>query len=77
MIEQQTATGEEAPAQETATLPMSILGGQQVSEGDTVRLKVLSVDAESGSLTVAYAHPPKTGGINKMAAQFSSPVEKE
>lgn len=72
MIEQETPTEVPEPTQETATLSLSILGGQQVSDGDVVRLKVLSVDSESGTFDVAYAHPAKKGAINSMAAAFDA-----
>lgn len=46
-----------APAEETASIPSSLLGGATVEAGDVVRLKVVSVDEESGSIEVAYDHP--------------------
>lgn len=44
---------------ETASIPLSMLGGQTPNPGDVVRLKVVSVDAENGSVTVAYDHGPQ------------------
>lgn len=53
---------------ETAELPLSIVGGQEVKEGDVVRLRVVAVGDDS--ITVQYASPPKTGGSDEMAKEF-------
>lgn len=59
---------------ETAELPLSIVGGQAVKEGDVVRLRVVSVG--DGSLTVQYAAPAKMGGSDGMAKEFEKPTEE-
>lgn len=76
----QDTTGE-APTEEageTAQIPVSLLGGQTVSPGDVVRLKVVSVDEEGGSVTVEYYHPKQEkaegemGGIDEAVKQFEA-----
>lgn len=76
------AGGGEAPENDqgqTATLPLSIVGGQQVNEGDVIRLKVVSVDENAGSINVAYEHPAENdmGGSDMMASKFKKPSQKE
>lgn len=61
------------PAAETATLSLEMLGGQKVSPGDTVRLEVVEVSDEDGTVTVKYSNP-KNGGIAKAAAVFNEGV---
>lgn len=63
----------ESEASETAELPISILGGKKVAEGDVVRLKVVGVDAENGAITVEYATEPKMGGTAMMVKEFDKP----
>jgi len=87
MIEQPDTTDSENPSQdnpadesnegETATLPISIVGSQQVKEGDVIRLKVVSVDENGGVLNVAYDQPsPQEGSAtDKMAAEFDQPQQ--
>lgn len=80
MIEHPTAPGaapEQETEQETATIPLSIVDGQPLKEGDMVKLKVLSVDTEGGTFKAAYDHPPKPGGIDKMASQFEGETPPE
>ncbi len=69
--------GEEAPMEEqTASIPLSLLGGQSVSPGDVVRLEVTGVDEDSGEVSVKYAsekpaaEPAKKMGMEGMAAEF-------
>lgn len=64
---------EEAPEmeQETVELPMSIVKGQSVNEGDVIRLKVISVGDDT--ITVAYATEPKSKGSDMMAKKFDEP----
>ncbi len=64
---EETAEGEGG---ETATLDLSMLGGQSVNPGDVVKLEVVSVSPDDGTLTVKYAQP-KTGGVDKAAAVFN------
>ncbi len=60
----------EAPESETATLSLEMLGGQKVTPGDVVRLEVVGVSDEDGTVTVKYA-TPKPGGIAKASAAFN------
>ena len=55
---------------ETATLSTEMLGGQKVAPGDVVRLEVVSISDEDGTVQVKYASP-KTGGIAKAAAALN------
>jgi len=55
---------------DTATLSLDMLGGQQVNPGDVVRLEVVSVSPDDGTVSVRYAHPKNSGGISKAAAAF-------
>lgn len=64
-----------AEAEETATLSLSMLGGQKVAQGDVVRLKVISVDEENGTYDAAYDHPKQEDGIGAMARKFDEPEE--
>lgn len=61
---------------ETAELPLSIVGDQPVKEGDVIRLTVVSVDQDSGTINVAYDHakPSSDGGTDAMAEQISNPT---
>jgi hypothetical protein len=61
---------EPEPAGETATLGIEMLGGQKVGPGDTVKLEVVSVSDEDGTVTVKYSNP-KPGGIAKASAAFN------
>lgn len=62
---------------ETASIPVSLLDGQPVKPGDVVRLKVISVDAENGSVNVAYDHAPQPKPMPKdteaMADEMNQP----
>lgn len=51
-IEKATEPADSMETGETTTIPLSIVGGQEVKPGDVVRLKVVSVDGEN--LTVEY-----------------------
>lgn len=60
---------------ETAEIPSSIIGGQTVQPGDKIQLTVVSVDDNSGMITVTYDHdsegdtkPPE--GSDSLASQF-------
>lgn len=63
----------EAEGPETATLSLEMLGGQKVNPGDVVKLEVVNVSDEDGTVTVKYA-TPKPGGIAKAAAAFNEGV---
>lgn len=76
MIEHPEETPD-AEAQESATLPLSIVGAQPLKEGDVVKLKVLGVDSEAGTFDVAYEHAPKPKGIEHMASAFDSAPPEE
>ena len=72
MMEESPDTDAAKEQSETAELPLSILGGKEAAEGDVVRLKVVSVDSDNGTLTVAYASEPKMGGSEGMAREFDN-----
>ncbi len=58
-------------AAEAVTIPMSLLGGKTVAPGDTVMLKVTSVNDEDGTVGVEYAtETPEAGGVESLAAEF-------
>lgn len=56
-----------AESGQTAVLPLSIIGDQQVAPGDSISLKVVSVDDDG--ITVEYAHEPEAeeDGLDYMA----------
>lgn len=60
-------------------LPLTLLGGQSVSPGDIVRIKVVAVpDDESGMWRGVYASDkPKTSSIDEMASVYKSPKDME
>ncbi len=59
-----------SPEAETATLDAGMLGGKKVAPGDVVKLEVVGVSDEDGTVTVKYA-TPKTGGIDAASAAFN------
>lgn len=63
-------TGDEP---ETFQVPVAALGG--VQEGATVECKVVSIDQQAGTATLALAQaePEPTGGTDGMADEFESP----
>jgi hypothetical protein len=64
-----TGGEDEQPMEDmTAELPLSIIGNQEVSPGDVVRLEVVAVNHDNQSLTVAYAKAPKMTNGRKMSA---------
>ena len=83
-IERQAIMSEDMPmeepteevAEETVSLPMTILGGKSVAAGDVVRLEVVSVDEDGGNVTVKYATESEAPaaeepmGVEGMAAEF-------
>lgn len=61
---------ETTPQETTVTAPLSLVGN--VSEGDTVRLTVQSIDEENQT-AILSAHKPmrhRMGGIERMAAEY-------
>lgn len=69
---------EDAPAPNSTTIDVAILGGQSVAPGDVVRLKVVSVDEENGTVELAYDHPPKREDeIGEMAGKFDNEPTEE
>ena len=75
------ATAAEEPAEEqaessseTVSLPMSILGGQEVKPGDVVRLEVVSADGDNVTVKYASEAPAPVAeekkGMEGMAAAF-------
>lgn len=68
----------EKEAEETAMVPMSILNGQEVAEGDVVRLRVVSVDEENQTVELAYASSPaksRNAPLDEMAGKFDEPMK--
>lgn len=60
-----------AEESETVEIPISMLAGQTVAPGDVVRLEVVSSNDDSGTITVKYAMPSKSGGgIKEAVAAF-------
>ena len=53
---------------EATTIPLSVLGGQSVEPGDVVRLRVVSVDEDNGTVDVEYAHAGKGPDMMSMMA---------
>ncbi len=60
----------ELPAEDTGeTLSLDVFGGSEPAVGDRVTLEVISIDPDSGSVTVRMpAGGEKTGGIADAAA---------
>jgi hypothetical protein len=56
--------------EETVEIPTSILGGQEVTPGDVVRLEVVTLNGDSGTVTVKYSTPRKTSSIEEAASVF-------
>lgn len=54
---EEAPAAEEVSVAESVDLPRSIIGDQDVAEGDVIRLEVVAVDDENGVLKVRYAHP--------------------
>lgn len=78
MIEREAAETPVEEAEETATISLSMLGGQKVAPGDVVRLKVISVDETNGTFDGAYAHDAKPkDGIGEMASKFDQPEQEK
>lgn len=58
---------------ETASLPIDFCPGMTPKEGDILKVKVVSVDADNGSMDVVYVPPSmgsSGGGIKENAAKF-------
>ncbi len=55
----------------TATLSATILGGKKVNPGDTVRLEVVSVSDDDGTVTVRYSQP----NMSDAAMEFDKPMK--
>lgn len=63
----------EAGERQTTTIDSSILGDQVVEPGDVVRLKVVSVDEENGTVELAYEHPARREDeMGEMAGKFDN-----
>ena len=60
---------------QTAEIPSSMFGGKPPQEGEVVEFKVISVDQQSGNVTVAYnttdSKSEDMGGSDGMADEFS------
>lgn len=58
---------------ETASLPIDFCPGMTPKEGDILKVKVVSVDADNGSMDVVYvpfSMGSSSGGIKENAAKF-------
>lgn len=69
------APPQDAPAMdepETITAPVAVLG--DVSPGDMVSLKVVSVDGDTATLAMAQDEPEGDGGTDGMADEFKTPA---
>lgn len=61
-------------------LPVTLLGGMEVSPGDIVRIKVVAApDGDSGMWRGVYASDtkPKASAIDEAASVYKSPREME
>ena len=72
-VESEEVVAEE-PA-ETVTISMEMLGGKSVKPGDVVRLEVVDVSDEDGTVSVRYPKMAKTGGIKEAAASFDEGIK--
>lgn len=57
---------------ETVDVPVSMLAGQTVAPGDVIRLEVVSVNDDSGTVSVKYAVPKTGSAIDEAASQFEA-----
>lgn len=68
----------EESSEATASIPLAILQGKTVNPGDVIRLKVVSSDPESETVTVKYASDgaPLKGDdtINQMTSRYKRPT---
>jgi hypothetical protein len=55
---------------ETASLPIDFCPGMTPKEGDTFKVKVVSVDADNGSMDVVYVPGKAPGAIQTAATTF-------
>jgi hypothetical protein len=67
---EEVAEAASEPEGDTATISLSILGGQSVSPGDTVRLEVVESSADDGTVTLRYRKPDSKKGVDKAASEF-------
>ncbi len=52
---------------------MSMLGGQQVNVGDVIRLRVVTVNQDSGTVSAEYAtEKPNGSAIDEAASKFEA-----
>jgi hypothetical protein len=66
------AAGQQQDQAQTVEAPLSALG--DVKEGDTVQMKVISVDSQGGVVNLAPMKPeeqPGPGGTDGMADEFA------
>lgn len=56
--------GSDSQSGAVASIPLSLIGDQEVAKGDVIRLEVVSVDEQAGRVQVKYAHskPEDTAG---------------
>lgn len=62
----------EVEAEETVEIPVSMLAGQEVAPGDVVRLEVVSLNDDSGTISVKYSTPKQTSSIEDAASEFEA-----
>jgi len=57
---------------QTIEIPIADFGGRPPAEGDTVRLTIVSVDQNAGTVTaeIVKEAPAQAGGIKQAASQF-------
>lgn len=77
--EEASETEEVSPSAETTMLPITMLAGQSVAPGDVVRLEVVSVNDEDGSVEVKYSAPAsgQISAIDEAASVYKSPKQME
>lgn len=58
----------------TTTIPLSVVGGKQLQQGDTLQFSVVSVDQQQGAATIAFKQSPESngpeGGSDGLASEF-------
>lgn len=70
-MEDSTDSADQGGSEETVDIPEGMLEGQTVEPGDVVRLEVVSVNSDSGTVTAKYAsNKPRPSAIDKAAHDF-------
>lgn len=55
---------------ETVELPVSMLAGKEAAPGDVIRLEVVEMNGDSGTVTVRYAQDKEPTSIEDAASEF-------